>query len=76
MMSDDEKAFREEIGGIKDWWLGDNKEWQTKLGENDKALGQMFKVDLKILFLALDTYAVKEQELKDEIEYLRNKYGC
>jgi len=72
-MLDVDKKLRTAIGGIKDWWLGDNTEWQQKLTEGDKQLAKMFKEDLKLLFLALDAYAVQEQNLKDEIEYLRRE---
>jgi len=74
-VSDEHKSLRNAIGGIKDWWLGDNTDWQKKLTEGDTQLMKMFKEDLKLLFFALDSYAVQEQNLKDEIEYLRKKCG-
>ncbi|MEE9214680.1 MAG: hypothetical protein V3U54_07775 [Thermodesulfobacteriota bacterium] len=74
-MNEADQALRKRVGTIKDFWLGDNMDWQKELGKTDKLFAKFIQEDLKVLFKALDHYAVGEQELKDEIEYLRKKRG-
>ena len=72
-MSKEEKLFQKKLGEIKDFWIGDNSDWQDKMTGVDGAFVSFIKVDIVMLLDALDHYSVGEQRLKDEIEFLRNK---
>lgn len=68
-----DKKLSEKLGTIRDWWIGDNTDWQDKLDYKEKTIVDFIRNHIFTLFQALDHYSIEEQSLNDKIKYLEQE---